>query len=75
LYPLDTAILDYPALIVSDQDEAAIRYGQQVSGPAPTSPEHDLARAYSEDGRFIGLIRWDLLTKRWQPDRVFPKPA
>jgi hypothetical protein len=75
LYPLDTALLDYPALIVSDSDETAIRHGQQVDGPAPAPPGLDPARAYGQDGRFIGLLRWDEVTSRWQPSRVFPRSS
>ncbi|MFN2114612.1 MAG: tRNA pseudouridine(55) synthase TruB [Anaerolineae bacterium] len=84
MYPLDTALLDYRAVIVSDDAEAAIRQGQQTDAapPAPAGgavhdheAEREPVRAYNRDGHFIGLLRWDNVTCRWQPDRVFPAPG
>ncbi len=70
---LDTALLDHPAMIVDPRRETALRQGQQIDGPPPDKGPA-LVRAYDQDGMFVGLLRWDALTDRWQPDRVFPKP-
>lgn len=76
VHPLDMALLDYPALVVDDATERSIRHGQQIDGPAPPgAAPRAKARAYHESGAFIGLLRWDDVTERWQPDRVFPPPA
>ncbi len=75
LHPLDTALLAHSALIVDDCIEAAIRNGQQVPGPAPGPAVTSAVRAYNQDGLCIGLLRWDAVHERWQPDRVFPRPA
>jgi len=72
VYPLDTALREYAALIVDQSADAAIRNGRQIEGPAPRAGHGDVVRAYSSDGVFIGLLRWDEVTVRWQPDRVFP---
>jgi tRNA pseudouridine55 synthase len=73
LHPLDTALLAYSALIVDDASEAALRNGQQIPGPPPgPTVTHDV-RAYHKDGRFIGLLRWDDVSERWQPTRIFPR--
>jgi tRNA pseudouridine55 synthase len=75
LHALDTPLLAYSALVVDDQVEAAIRNGQQVAGPAPGPAVTSEVRAYNRTGLFIGLLRWDDVHQRWQPDRVFPKPS
>jgi tRNA pseudouridine55 synthase len=74
LHPLDTALLAYAALIVDTAAEQAIRNGQQLDGPPPDDSVTREVRAYNADGLFIGLLRWDEITGRWQPDRVFPAP-
>ena len=72
-FPLDTALLHLPALIVDEDAEAAIRNGRQIDGRPPPGPDGARVRCYSTDGRFIALMRWDGVSGRWQPDRVFPK--
>jgi tRNA pseudouridine55 synthase len=73
LHPLDTALLDRPAIVVDPAREAAIRQGQQVDG-SPPADGHTEARVYDATGHFVGLVRWDPVHGRWQPDRVFPRP-
>jgi tRNA pseudouridine55 synthase len=77
LHPLDTALLDYNAMVVDAAAEAALRNGQQVQAAAPSAETTPLVRVYNADGRFVGLVRWDGVTGRWQPERIFPvvKPA
>lgn len=72
IHPLDAALAHYSAMVVDAACAAAIRLGQQVDGPPPSSPGAPITRAYESGGRFVGLLRWDPLTERWQPDRVFP---
>lgn len=72
LHPLDEALLDYPAMIVSPETEKAIRHGQQV--PGPPAEDRALCRVYAEDGTFIGLVRYEAWCELWQPHMVFPKP-
>jgi tRNA pseudouridine55 synthase len=73
MHPLDAALAHCPALVVDAAAVAAIRRGQQVDGPEPGA-RGPRARAYDEGGGFIGILRWDAVTGRWQPDRVFPPP-
>lgn len=75
VFPLDVALQDLSAMVVGEEDEAALRNGQQIDGPPPRESTTALVRVYTAAGGFIGLVRWDDLTLRWQPDRIFPKPA
>ncbi len=74
LHPLDAALLGYAAMVVDAARVAALRHGQQIEGPAPGSDATRLVRVYDADGRFVGLVAWDPVSGRWQPDRTFPAP-
>lgn len=77
IHPLDEALLDYDAMIVNEITEEKIRNGQMVEAPQPiisTGSMHrrtPYARAYSQDGRFIALMRYEEWAQKWQPDKVF----
>jgi tRNA pseudouridine55 synthase len=73
LLPLDSALLDYAALVVDAPTEAAMRQGRRFEAPAPAVPPTPLVRVYNPEGGLVGLARWDEVTGHWQPDRVFPK--
>jgi tRNA pseudouridine55 synthase len=71
----DEALLDWHAAILSEENETRVRYGQTLPLPVPfASPadvhndERPLLRAYSADGRFLGILRRDQLG--WQPHKV-----
>ncbi len=68
-FAADEALLDWRAAILSAENETHMRFGQ----PLPSSPEtpthqHPLLRAYSSDGRFLGILRRD--ETGWQPHKV-----
>lgn len=68
-YAADEALLDWHTAILNVEDEARMRYGQLLSQPAETSTQqHPLLRAYSADGRFLGILRRD--DAGWQPHKV-----
>ena len=75
LLPLDVALMHYSAMIVTAEGAATLRLGQQLGEIRPRSDTTPLVRVYDTDGRFVALVRWDGVTERWQPDRVFPPPA
>lgn len=71
----DEALLNWQAAIVDAANEQRLRYGQtlripaHVSIPAEAPPEsRPLLRAYSADGRFLGILRQDIAG--WQPHKV-----
>ncbi len=73
LYPLDEALLQYPALVVAGQDVSRILNGQPVVAEPPT--EGALARVYGPDGEFVALARGDAEAGLWRPHKVFAKPC
>ncbi len=75
VFPLDSALQDYSAMVVSESDEAALRNGKQIEGPSPREDTTKHVRVYTLTGSFIGLVHWDYITLSWQPNRVFPKPS
>ncbi|MBX6770819.1 MAG: tRNA pseudouridine(55) synthase TruB [Chloroflexi bacterium] len=69
LYPPDVAVSNWPALFLPAELVRALSRGLPVPGP----PAHDgqPARAYSEDGYMVGLVRYRHADGRWHPDKVF----
>jgi tRNA pseudouridine55 synthase len=73
IYPMDTAVLHLPMMTVDEDGERAIINGR----PLPLATEGDVSarfcRAYSGDGRFIALLRYDEERGYWKPEKVFKK--
>lgn len=69
IHPLDEALLDYEAMIVDESTEETIRHGQMVEAQKPINTPY--ARAYSKDGRFIAVMRYEEWADKWQPSKVF----
>jgi tRNA pseudouridine55 synthase len=75
VYPIDTVLLHWAAVVVSDAAGDAIRNGR----PVPVADEVGLAqaaaegrcRAYTDDGCFLGVLRFDQEVAQWQPEKVF----
>ncbi|MGH2501458.1 MAG: tRNA pseudouridine synthase B, partial [Ktedonobacterales bacterium] len=83
LFAADEALLDWRVIILSAASEARLRNGQPLrfaARPALVSPsgrgvggEGALpARAYSADGRFLGIVLWSADQLAWQPHKVLP---
>ena len=80
-FAADEALLDWSALILGEASEARMRQGQPLRFAArATSPlplgegpgEEATARAYSTDGRFIGIVQWSEEQAAWLPHKVLP---
>jgi len=75
VYPIDTVLLHWTAIVVSNDTERVIRNGSPLVSenydiPAPPSAENH-CRAYTPDGRFLGLLRFNPERGQWQPKKVF----
>ncbi len=78
LYPLDY-VLQFNSVVVNQVQQQSLIHGSPVtlepgsenglSAAAPASR----CRAYSEDGSFIGIIKYDSENNRWQPEKIFLK--
>jgi tRNA pseudouridine55 synthase len=73
LLPADEALLDWPALVLGNDDSQRIRQGLPVRGAGPSSAEtaQSLCRAYSSDGEFLGILAYQATTRCWRPHKVF----
>jgi tRNA pseudouridine55 synthase len=71
LYPVDSPLLNWKAVIVDQKDELAIRNGCSL----PLCEEHplsgDYCRAYGSEGNFIAVLRFIPDKKLWHPEKVF----
>ena len=77
LEPPDAALLDLGAAVLPQAAERHLRNGQPVTLPAASvyARHLDGRRAYSEDGRFLGLIRFNRPDSSWKPEKVLAKPV
>lgn len=84
VYPIDSVLLDWTAMVVDDDVGRNIRNGCSLvvesnvkgagyagsTGPAGTSPG-EYCRVYTSDGQFFGVLRFDYGKGQWQPQKVF----
>jgi len=75
VYPLDTVLLHWSAIVVSDATGSAIQNGCPVTVADDSSPKEmpgeNRCRVYASDGSFLGVLRLNRETGQWQPDKVF----
>jgi tRNA pseudouridine55 synthase len=76
LFATDEALIDWRAAILGAANGARLRNGQQIVFAHTTSQtsrshaEGELLRAYSADGLFLGILRWDAAHQAWQPHKT-----
>ncbi len=73
LHAPDTVLSGLPAVIVGTQREGMLRDGRGFpsrSGP-PDSGDGARCRAYGVNGGFIGILKFDVGTWQWRPDKIF----
>jgi tRNA pseudouridine55 synthase len=75
LHPLDSALIHLPALTLNAEEEQDFCHGRPLPADKITdiSPTGEKAsyRAYNLDGRFLGVLRFNLEKSQWQPKKVF----
>jgi len=73
LLPPDYIVLKLRAVVLSSREEHQVRNGQAVPLSPGThyAPHLQQCRAYSSDGRFVALVRFNRMLKLWQPFKVF----
>jgi hypothetical protein len=77
LYAPDEALLEWRAAIVGPEHERRLVNGVALRLPradaaAPLPAADEPLRAYSTDGRFLGILRWDDGQGAWRPEKVLP---
>lgn len=73
LLPLDEAFLDWPAVIVGEEDARRLVHGQAIQGEPPARELDPLLlyRAYSLDGDFLAILAHHDVSGQWHPKKVF----
>ena len=73
LYSPDVVLESMPAMILGQQNLKMVRNGRPLPpGPAPGGAEPDArVRAYSTDGSFVAVMRFDGELSQWRPHKVF----
>jgi tRNA pseudouridine55 synthase len=73
LRPIDSVLQDLPALVIDEASEKAFINGKPIiTGENDIkSSSHRYCRAYSRDGRFLGILSRSKDKGAWQPKKVF----
>ena len=73
LLPLDEAFLDWPAMVVGEQDARRLVHGQAIQGEPPGGELGPLFlyRAYSLGGDFLAILEHHDASGQWYPKKVF----
>lgn len=72
LHPVDSALLHWPAMVVDAAVEQDIRNGRPVNLVQSTGSGDtgNHCRAYTLDGRFLGVLRFNSGKTEWEPEKV-----
>jgi tRNA pseudouridine55 synthase len=77
LHPIDIVMKDFPAIVFDEAAEEAFKTGMPVNpvendaSITDPSPRQPYCRAYSSDGRFLGILRQSKSRGVWKPKKVF----
>ena len=79
IYPIDTVLLHWAAMLVSDDVGRVIRNGGSLAleddsleqETPPLSLAKNRCRVYTDDGCFLGVLRFNPESRHWQPEKVF----
>ena len=73
LLPVDWVLQNLNSITVGQQAEQYLRHGQSVSlGQAPQNAGYlEEFRAYTSEGCFLALVRFDRSDNSWRPTKVF----
>ena len=81
IYPIDTVLLHWAAMLVSNDVGRVIRNGGSLDlededdrfeqETPPLSLAKNRCRVYTDDGCFLGVLRFNPERKQWQPEKVF----
>lgn len=71
LHPIDIAVIGLPSVTVNNEEAQALSNGRSLVGERDAWPSGERCRAYSGDGRFIAIVRYDGEQDCWRPLKVF----
>lgn len=71
LFSPDIVLLNWQALVVSEDQEFLIKNGRPLSLFEELATSSEYCRAYTSDGRFIAILSFNAHTGLWYPVKVF----
>ncbi len=77
LLPLDHGLGHFPTACLDMTTETSVRHGRPLETESPPfqhlqdARDGQRCRAYSEDGSFVGILRYDGASRCWKPRKVF----
>ena len=73
VHPIDWVLRDLKSVSIGSQAVQYLRNGQSISlgGPFVDADYMEQFRAYSNDGHFLALVRFDRPANAWRPVKVF----
>ncbi len=86
IYPLDSPLLHWTAMVVSDETRQDIKNGRPLvlkdsswdwgsddlkQHISAEAPSENRCRAYALDGSFLAVLRFNSEKEQWQPEKVF----
>jgi tRNA pseudouridine55 synthase len=79
LYPLDFVLWSFNALVVKKEHQCSLVHGAPISlslpqeeGPLQLTPGM-LCRVYTEEGGFLGMVKYDAENGLWLAEKIFHK--
>ncbi len=77
VYPIDFVLLHWAAVVVDNAAEEDIKKGRPLvlggDGGLGEASSGGRCRAYTSDGSFLGVLRFNPETGQWQPEKVFTR--
>jgi tRNA pseudouridine55 synthase len=75
VYPIDSVMEHFKTITANEEDSKDIGYGRPVTIDDTDNPgDREIRRAYSPEGDFLAIIRFDSGTGQWYPEKVFKQP-
>ncbi|MFC2013380.1 tRNA pseudouridine(55) synthase TruB [Chloroflexota bacterium] len=73
VYPMDIVFSHMTAMVVGGDTSQAIKNGRPIGciEQPPSVLSSRRCRAYTDDGCFLGVLRFNPERKQWQPEKVF----
>jgi tRNA pseudouridine55 synthase len=77
LYPVDFILLPFKAIVVNHEQQCSLIHGASLSleagaeSTAGSGMPDNLSRAYTQDGSFLGMLKYDSETRLWHPEKIF----
>jgi tRNA pseudouridine55 synthase len=71
VHPVDSVLSYWSAMIVNYEREQSIRHGQSLILSNRAGLTESRCRAYTLDGYFLGVLRFNAEQQEWQPEKVF----